>query len=125
MLAQLGYVSSVEQVEVRISAVHSSSTDLVLVAASEDHLVGCISLHVMPMFHTMGFLGRITSMVVNAGCRDQGIGRALMSAASEWFAENGCVKIEVTSGDQREAAHQFYENLGFARDGQRFSRALP
>ncbi|WP_244436237.1 GNAT family N-acetyltransferase [Herbaspirillum frisingense] len=77
------------------------------------------------MFHTAGFLGRITSLVVDTGCRGQGIGTALMGSANEWFMANGCVKVEVTSGDQRESAHQFYESLGFSGDGQRFSKRMP
>ncbi len=47
-----------------------------------------------------------------------------MGVAVEWFVAHGCVKIEVTSGDQRESAHKFYERLGFARDGQRFAKEL-
>lgn len=124
LLQQLGYESTREDVGERLSAVQGSSTDLVLVATSEEHIVGCISLHVMPMFHKTGFIGRITSMVVDADCRGQGIGKALMGFAVEWFATHGCVKIEVTSGDQPESAHKFYEGLGFARDGQRFAKEL-
>jgi len=40
-----------------------------------------------------------------------------VAAADEWFAANACVKVEVTSGDQREGAHHFYEAAGFVRDG--------
>ncbi|MGB9983870.1 MULTISPECIES: GNAT family N-acetyltransferase [unclassified Herbaspirillum] len=125
LMQQLGYESTPEQVGRRLSALQGSSTDLVLVATSAEHLVGCVSLHVMPMFHADGFVGRITSMVVDAGCQGIGIGKVLMGAAEEWFMANGCVKVEVTSGDQREGAHRFYEAVGFTRDGQRLSKALP
>lgn len=121
---QLGYESTPEKVCERIASVHRSSTDVVLVATSEAHVIGCISLHVMPLFHAAGFLGRVTSLVVDAGCRGQGIGKALMGSGHEWFMANGCVKVEVTTGDQRESAHHFYESLGFSRDGQRFSKKI-
>ncbi|QDD67265.1 N-acetyltransferase [Herbaspirillum seropedicae] len=120
----MGYDSTAEEVGERIASVQRSSTDMVLVATSAEHVIGCISLHVMPLFHAAGFLGRVTSLVVDAGCRGQGIGKALMESANEWFVTNGCVKVEVTSGDQRESAHQFYESLGFSRDGQRFSKKI-
>lgn len=122
---QLGYDSTPEEVGERVSSIQRSSTDVGFVATSEEHVIGCISLHVMPLFHAAGFLGRVTSLVVDAGCLGQGIGTALMGAANEWFAMNGCVKVEVTSGDQRDTAHQFYEKLGFSREGQRLSKMMP
>lgn len=47
-----------------------------------------------------------------------------MATENEWFVSNGCIQIEIASDDQRESAHQFYESLRFARDGQRFAKIM-
>ncbi|USX11676.1 GNAT family N-acetyltransferase [Oxalobacteraceae bacterium OTU3CAMAD1] len=122
LMQQLGYEATPSQISDRLRGIQDSSTDLVLVAAIEDSIVGCISLHLLPLFHADGFLGRITSFVIDQQHRRLGVGSTLMRAASEWFSASGCVKIEVTSGDHRSDAHRFYEAQGFSRDRQRFSK---
>ncbi|MFL9927223.1 GNAT family N-acetyltransferase [Herbaspirillum lusitanum] len=124
LLCQLGYKIDAAQVLAKLNAMQGSSADLVLLASKEDKIIGCISLHVLAMFHRTGSLGRITSLVADREHRGQGIGKALMAAAHQWFIDNECVKLEVTSADQRLDAHRFYESLGFERDGQRFSREV-
>lgn len=66
----------------------------------------------------------ITSLVVDERWRGRRIGSALVDAAAGWFAANGCIKMEVTSGNRRLDAHRFYEAHGMARDSQHFSRML-
>lgn len=124
LLGQLGYASTPAQVQDRLATLEPSTTDLVLVATHDSTVIGCISLHILPMFHTSGGLGRITSLVIDADWRGRRIGSALMDAASAWFAANGCLKMEVTSNNRRLDAHRFYDAHGMARDSQRFSRSL-
>jgi N-acetylglutamate synthase-like GNAT family acetyltransferase len=124
LLGQLGYASTPAQLQDRLAALAHSSADLVLVATQDGTVTGCIGLHILPMFHAGGGLGRITSLVVDARYRGQRIGSALMAAASAWFASNGCLNMEVTSSNRRLDAHRFYDAQGMARDSQRFSRAV-
>jgi hypothetical protein len=42
-----------------------------------------------------------------------------MAVAHAWFRTQGCVRVEVTSGDHRADAHRFYARHGYARQGQR------
>ncbi|WP_304992528.1 GNAT family N-acetyltransferase [Burkholderia plantarii] len=64
-------------------------------------------------------------MVVDERYRGNGVGNALIDAAEHWFRQVGWVRLEVTSGDHRQAAHHFYERHGFLRDGQRLSKTVP
>lgn len=122
LLRQLGYAVSQTRIHDKLQTLVSSSSDTVLVATIDHLVIGCISLHALPLFHADGSLGRITSMIVDERHRGTGAGRALMTAAEHWFRSVGCVKCEVTSGDHRTDAHRFYEKQGFVRDGQRLSK---
>jgi len=122
LMQQLGYDISSLKIFDRLTEFQDSSTDAVFVATTDETTVGCISLHLPPLFHSTGYLGRITSLVIDGQYRRQRVGSSLISAATQWFLASGCVKIEVTSGDHRSDAHQFYEAQGFFRDGQRFSK---
>lgn len=66
--------------------------DGVLVASLQGEVVGSISLHVLPVFHAAGFLGRITNLVVDEHNRGYGIGTALIANVYRWFKTVGCVK---------------------------------
>lgn len=126
LIRELGYEIAPASLRQKIDGMASSHADHALVAVAGDHVLGCISLHVMPLFHAEGNLGRITALVVDMDHRGQGIGRALMRSSHEWFGAAHCARFEVTSGDHREGAHRFYEQQGYARQGQRLlKQALP
>jgi GNAT superfamily N-acetyltransferase len=72
-----------------------------------------------------GFLGRVTSLVVTERERGRGIGRRLLAAVEEYAWSNGCLRIEITSGDHRPETHRFYERVGYQLDCRRFIRFRP
>lgn len=125
LMRQLGYEVTPAHIRDRLQAFATSPTDQLIVACIGAAVVGSISLHAVPLLHSVGALGRITSLVVAERYRGSGAGGALIAAAEPWFRAAGCVKIEVTSADHRIDAHRFYANRGFRRDGQRFSKPLP
>ena len=120
LLAVLGYPSPIAQVERRLTECAASRDTAVFVALSEARVVGVISFHCIPLFHADGSLGRITSLVVAPDCRRHGIGRLLVAKAEEFAWAHGCIRVEVTSGDHREDAHEFYVQLGYQVDCRRF-----
>lgn len=120
LLVTLGYPSSEGDVERRITEHIASPRSTVLVAESETSVVGVLSFQCIPTFHANGFLGRITSLVVDPAFRRRGIGQALVVEAEEFGRTHGCARIEVTSGDHRADAHAFYERLGYHSDCRRF-----
>ncbi|HHL4078369.1 GNAT family N-acetyltransferase [Burkholderia sola] len=122
LLHQLGYEATPALILEKLQSLIPSPTDKIFVATVHDKVVGSISLHALPLFHAAGYLGRITSMVVDEHHRGGGVGSALIAAAENWFRTVGCVKLEVTSGDHRLDAHRFYARHGFLRDGQRLAK---
>ncbi|WP_404935763.1 GNAT family N-acetyltransferase [Paraburkholderia fungorum] len=85
-------------------------------------VVGSVSVHALPLVLAAGYLGRITSMVVDENHRGGSVGSAMIAAVERWFNMVGCVKLEVTGGDGQPDAHRFSERHGFLRAGQRLAK---
>ncbi len=120
LLSELGYSLEVAHVKKNIALLSSSLSDAVFVAEADSSIVGVISFHVIPLFHVVGNLGRISSLVVSSQWQRRGVGGKLVQAAEEFGWSQGCLRIEVTSGDHRAGAHEFYQNLGYQFDERRF-----
>lgn len=126
-LSALGYGTSASLVAERLASIATSLTDAVFVAfaARQTSLLGVISVHLLPLFHAPGFLGRITSLAVNSEARGKGVGKALVTAAEEWAWNKDSRRMEVTSGDHRQSAHAFYQAAGYSLDERRFIKHAP
>jgi GNAT superfamily N-acetyltransferase len=61
---------------------------------------------------------------VSEGMRGQGIARALVTAAENDFARKNIRRIALNTQFKREGAHQFYERVGYERNGFRFVKTL-
>ncbi len=120
LLGQLGYPNETDAVRKRISLLSSGGADRIWVAEVQGKVVGLLGFHLTPLLHVSGSLGRITALVVEEKFRGKGIGRQLVETAERWAWERDCTRIEVTSGEQRTQAHQFYRDLGYAVESQRF-----
>jgi GNAT superfamily N-acetyltransferase len=99
----------------------------VLLAEAGDRAVGLAALTVGTHLSHARPLARVTALVVRPEARRGGVGRLLMARAEALAAEEDCDGVELTSGlrPEREAAHRFYESLGYERTSYRFWRPLP
>ena len=120
LLAELGYAVPEATVRANIANLANGPADRAWVAENSDSILGLVSVHLTPLFHATGHLGRITSLVVRSDARSTGVGRLLMQRAQDFCWEAGCERIELTSSDHREGAHRFYERLGFQVHSRRF-----
>jgi ribosomal protein S18 acetylase RimI-like enzyme len=68
--------------------------------------------------------GKVIALVVSNKQRRSGVGRTLITAAEKDFVRKGVTRITLTTRFEREAAHQFYEALGYSRTGVRFAKNL-
>lgn len=125
LLAQLGHPTPVSDLCARLSQLGQvAPNDRALVAEVSGRVCGFVTTHLTTVLHRAGPVGRITSLVVSDTARGTGVGRALAQAAERILAEQGCVRIEVTSGRQRGGAHRFYERLGYEDQGIRFAKPV-
>ena len=93
-----------------------------LIVADRGGLVGCAEWHVVPLVHRLDPVGRIASLFVVPGCRNRGIGTALLEAAEAALKEKGCGTIEAMSAIEFDAPHGFFRKAGYRQTAYRFTR---
>ncbi|MEU8704020.1 GNAT family N-acetyltransferase [Streptomyces sp. NPDC048565] len=125
LLDQLGHPPAGQAVTAnRIQTWAEDASSAAYVAETGDDLIGVIAVHVCPFFEREGTWGRIVALVVTDRARGRGVGSRLVVAAEAFAATRGCLRMEVTSADRRQAAHEFYRNRGYVTQAGRSSRFL-
>lgn len=119
-LSSLGYGTNSAFVRGRLNDMAESQSDMVFVCEFGGLVIGVVSLHATPLFHTTGQLVRITSLSVLDGWFRKGVGAKLVEAAERWAWSTGAIRVELTSGDHRDGAHKFYEAMGYLLAERRF-----
>jgi GNAT superfamily N-acetyltransferase len=129
LLDQLGYPQDGQAATAdRIRTWAEDPSSAAYVAEAGDDVLGVIAVHVCPFFERAGSWGRIVALVVSDRARGHGVGSQLVAAAESFAATRGCVRMEVSSGDRRHAAHEFYRRCGYlnqAGKSSQFRRDLP
>lgn len=75
-------------------------------------------IHLLPMIHVSGLLGKVIGLVVTEQLRGLGVGKSLLKAAELFAKNNGAKRIEIISGNHRPKAHEFYRHLGYCATNQ-------
>ena len=101
---------------------HASSTALVAVQWGPPS--GLVVMHWYPTLHAPRPTAQITTLLVNADERRQGIGRILVKAAAQAARVAGCGDLEIMVTPGAPSLEAFCRATGFAEAGQRFVRSL-
>lgn len=113
--AQLGYPADDAVFAGRLRRLLPLPTHAVLVAQAPDgHLAGFVGLE-QRLTIEAGDRVEIVGLVVDAGARRVGTGRALVAAAEDWTRARGLDTLFLRSNVVRPEAHPFYLGLGFVR----------
>lgn len=124
LLEELGFPAAVDVVARRLGAL-ACAGETALVGVRGTEVLGFVTVHVTPVLHRPTPVGRLTALVVTRTARGQGLGRALVTAAEQHLALEGCALVEVTSNQQLTGAHGFYGRLGYEVTSYRFRKELP
>ena len=99
-----------------------------LLAVAEDTsgvVVGTLQLTFIAGLSNQGAEQALVSAVrVSSSLRGQRLGEAMMAWAMDEARARGCTQMELLSHASREAAHRFYERLGFVKSHVGMKRAL-
>ena len=127
LIAQLGYPASEKVLRERFTRVTRHSDYDLLVLEEDGILLGCVGLFQAQAFEHDTTYVRIVAFVVNATHRRRGIGRRLIQAAEDWAQARGATVILLNSGNrpEREAAHHFYQAMGYGVTSTSYSKSLP
>lgn len=113
LAAQLGYEATLGELAERLPPLEHSPSHAVLVAEVSGSVAGWIHVEAShALIHAP--CGEIVSLVVDGGRRSQGVGALLLRAAEAWARSRGLERIRVRCRVEREDAHRFYANEGFA-----------
>jgi GNAT superfamily N-acetyltransferase len=120
LVTQLGYPSSVAEIQKRLAVFSGQPDYAVWVAESSSGIVGLTGVFLHYALEFDGACGRLLGLVVDEAHRGQGIGKQLLEHTEGWLRERGVSHLTLTSGGQRIEAHGFYRHLGFEETGLRF-----
>ena len=107
-----GYPAGSSDIRARLAR-FESATSRVVIAEHEGAILGFIAVHALPRFEHDDWILRIVALVVDAGARERGVGRALMAEAERIGSEVGATFVEVTAGHHRPEARHLYESVGY------------
>ncbi|SJZ53033.1 Predicted N-acetyltransferase YhbS [Enhydrobacter aerosaccus] len=114
LLDQLGYALEGAEVEARLQQVRQAPGHRVRVAEREGKVVGLLHVFERPALEKPRE-AIVQSLVVDATVRGSGIGAALMRDAEGWARDRSLVSVALYTQIGREAAHAFYETIGYAK----------
>ena len=124
LLGELGYPSSPEDVAKRLAALESVDGGTVFVATDAEGTIGVAHAQKMPVIHSNDCFAQLVLIVVAERARRRGVGRALVAVAEKWAVEQGCKRMLITSGEERNDAHQFYAAMGYHHYARRFAKRM-
>lgn len=100
-----------EEAEKIFELVNLNPNHVIMVAVSDNRVVGSITLLIEPKFiHKGGLVGHIEDVVVDKRYQGKGIGEKLVNFALEYAKKQGCYKTILDCSDD---VKPFYEKLGF------------
>lgn len=125
LMTQLGYPTRTSEMEMRMETVYADKNYVTFVAVSEGKVCGMIGIFTCYTYEHNGPSGRILALVVSEKMRGCGVGQALIAAAEEDLARRNIRRVAVNTHFRRARAHEFYEKLGYTKNGFRLVKELP
>jgi GNAT superfamily N-acetyltransferase len=106
------------------SALRKAGAQVLLATDAQGQAVGTLTLFVLPLLaHRAAPAALVEDVAVHPAMQGKGVGRLLVHEAMDRAQAAGCYKLALSSNERREAAHAFYDSLGFQRHG--FSFVVP
>lgn len=113
--SQLGYPVTACEVRSRLDSLVCKADQLILVAEGpEGQVVGWLHATVTRSL-VVESAASIAGLVVDEHFRRKGVARSLMRQAEAWTLSQGVKSVSLRTNVARNAAHMFYEQLGYQR----------
>ena len=124
LVCELGYKTTPAEMRRRLKSILDDVNYRTLVAEVDGKVCGMIGTLAYASYEHNDPSGRILAVVTLANARRRGIGRALIASAEKAFVQKAVTRVSLDTRLTRKDAHQFYESLGYERNGWRFVKQL-
>lgn len=124
LMTELGYKTRSSEMRMRMESIVVDPRYRTFVAVKQGLVCGMIGTFYYYSYEHNDPGGRIIVLVVASNSRGRGIGRRLIAAAENDFAQRDIRRVAVNTRFERKEAHEFYERLGYTRNGFRFVKNL-
>lgn len=125
LMCELGYETAPAEMRRRLKPILCDKRYRTLLTAVDGKVCGMIGTVAHPSYEHNDPSGRILALVTLTTARRRGIGRELIASAEKAFGQKGVTRVSLDTRFMRKDAHQFYESLGYERNGWRFVKQLP
>ena len=125
LMTQLGYPTRASEMEMRMETISADKNYATFVAVSEGKVCGMIGTVARYSYEHNNQGAKIMALVVSDQMRGRGVGRALIAAAENDLAQRNIRRLAVNTHFRRTEAHEFYEKLGYTKNGFRLVKELP
>ena len=117
LMCELGYKTTPAEMRRRLKSILCHHNYRTLLAEVDGKVCGMIGALAHASYEHNDPSGRILAIVTLPGARRRGIGRALVASAEKDFAQKAVTRVSLDTRLTRKNAHQFYESLGYERNG--------
>ena len=124
LMGELGYPTRTAEMEMRLDTILNAPEYRTFVAVSGREVCGMIGTGCFYTHEHNSPSGRIIALVVSEAMRGRGVGRELIRAAEADFVARNITRIALNTRFERKEAHQFYERLGYTKNGFRLVKNL-
>ena len=125
LMTQLGYETRTSEMQMRMEAIRANKNYATFVAVSKGKVCGMIGTFMCYTYEHNSPSARILALVVSEEMRGRGAGHALIAAAEKDLAQKNIKRVAVNTHVERKEAHDFYEKVGYTKNGFRFVKELP
>jgi len=111
--------------EAAFRQVEADPNNELIVAERDGEVVGCLQLTLIPGLTRSGATrAQVEGVRVAASERGRGLGSVMMKFTEERALAKGAELIQLTTDNTRDAAHRFYERLGYTHTHIGMKKAL-
>lgn len=105
-----------EPYELALAAIDANPSTHQIVVTRDGDVIATMQLTVIHGLSRQGMTRlQIEGVRVHTNLRDSGVGTQMIEWAIAFGRDQGCGLIELTTDKSRDAAHRFYERLGFVQ----------
>lgn len=111
--------------EEELAHMNRENTHIVLAAIENGQLAGAVmGIVCRELYGQCRPFLLVENMVVDAGCRRQGVGTRLLFALEKEAESRGCAQMLLVTEAERQDACAFYENYGFQKNNKGYKKKI-